>query len=410
MKRLTRSWSAILSCLALFTALALAACSDNSTGPSSNPNDPPGASSTIRISDPVDPAEAASVRSNAQKNAGDTLAIDIDSAIAIALAESGGQLLGVNLDYDRDDLNYEVIVRSMGRVYVIVVDPQTGRVEKKEEVENAYYTTVVIVRTIVIKVKEARERARHVARGGDVVECNIEQIDGRPTYVVIIIDNSNRYVTIYIDCETGKERKLDDDGKCSEEKHKNKKGRGHYRHGKGHGYGHHYHCHCDCDNDDDKGDDTTNVGDSTGVRDSVISADSAKSIAQSLIDSSTAIDAILDVENDSTASYTVKLERDSNTYEVRLNAVTGEFQGIEQEAGNMNGEYQPPPPLDSLVSLSTARTAALAQLAGDVWRWKLEKDSTDGEWVYIFEIMPTGGSATQKILVDAKTGVYKRTE
>lgn len=409
MKRSNRFLTNILPGLAVMAALVFGACSDNSTGPTPpTQSDPPGSSSTIKISDPVDPSEAAAVRSNAQKHANDSFAIDIDQAIAIALAQTGGELLGVNVDYDSDAVNYEVIVRSMGRIYLVVINPQTGAVVDKDEVSNAYYTTIIVVRTITIKIKEARERARQVVNG-DVVECNIEQIDGRPTYIIVIIDNSNRYVTVYVDCETGKDRKLEDDGRCDEERHKNKRGRGHYRHGKGHGYGHHYHCHCHCD-DDHGGGDTTNVGDSTNVRDSVITADSAKAIAQSLIDSSTATDANLDIQNDSTASYTVKVERDSNTYEVRLDAFTGALQEIEQTAGDMYGDYQPDVPHDTLVSLSTARTAALAQLAGDVWRWKLEKDSTDDQWVYVFEIMPTGGSSTQHVFVDAKTGAYKRTE
>ena len=87
---------------------------------------------------------------------------------------------------------------------------------------------------------------------GDCVEVNLEEIDGKATYVIVILTQDNRYVTLYIDADSGRERKLKDDGKCSDgdDKHKNKRGRGHYRHGNGKGYGHRWHCHCECTDDD----------------------------------------------------------------------------------------------------------------------------------------------------------------
>lgn len=412
MKRSLQSPSILLTGLSLLTALVLGACSDNTIAPDPAGGTPPGSTATIAISDPVNPDEAASVRNNASRNSSQQIVVDIDSAIAIALGRHGGDLLGVNLDYDRESLRYECVVRRGGRVYVIVIDPQTGSVVEEKQVSNAYYTTVIVIRTITVKIKEAKDRARQVANG-DVVECNIEQIDGRPTYIIIVLDGSNRYVTVYIDCETGRERKLKNDGRCDNEdgddddddrKKEKKRGRGHYRHGNGHGYGHHYHCHCDCPDDDDNG-----GGDSTNVRDSVISVDSAKAIATGLIDSSTATEANLHVVDDSTATYTVKLERDSNRFTVTLDAFTGGFMEIEQTAGDMDSsDYQPTVPNDTLVALSIARTAALAQVAGEIWSWKLRKDSVDDAWVYVFTILEPGATDTKKVVIDAKTGAFKR--
>jgi len=403
MKRQNRTRPTAVILFALGLALVASACSDNSTGPAPTTGTPPGAGTSIEITDPVDPAEAASVRDKARRNADDSLMVDINEAIAIALAQQGGDLLGVKLDYDSDSLNYECVVRSGGQIYVIVIDPQTGSVIDRKAVTNAYYTTVILIRNLAVRLEEAINRVKAIT-SGDVVECNVENIDGSPTYIIVILDNANRYVTVYIDCKTGKERKVSDNGSDGK-KHKHKRGRGHYRHGHGHGYGHHHHCHCHC-GDDDGG----NGGDTTNVRDSVITADSAKALATHLIDSSTAVEANLAVVNDSTASYTVKLERDSNRYEVVLDAFTGAFVSIEQTAGDMYGDFQPQAPNDTLVSLATARSAALAQLAGDVWRWRLEKDSVDNTWVYVFEILPTGQATTQHVVVDAATGAYKRTD
>ena len=55
-----------------------------------------------------------------------------------------------------------------------------------------------------------------------------------------------------------------------------------------------------------------------------------------------------------------------------------------------------------------ARTAALAQLAGDVTMWTLEYDTTEAKWIYTFEIKPAASAQKKQVLVDAKTGTFIR--
>jgi uncharacterized membrane protein YkoI len=407
MKHYKQAWipASVAAAILLFLAPILSGCSD-AAGPTANNGNPPGSSATVEISDPVTPAEAASVRSNTRATSKDSLVVSIDDAIATALTQyPGAQLLGINLDYDNDTLNYECVVRQGEKTYLIVISPRTGVVKSKGECSNAYYTTVIVVRTIKVKVKEAKEKAKEITGGGDtdVVECNVENIDDRPTYVIIIIDRQNRYITVYVDSETGRERKIKDDGKCKNKEHKNKRGRGHYRHGNGHGYGHHHHCKCECEDGKGGGDD------SVKVPKGVISVDSAKSIAKGMVDSSQVVYASIKVTNDTTASYNVTLKRDSNTYDLRLNAFTGALERIEQTAGNFDSsQYQPTVPNETLVSLSTARTAALAQRAGNVTGWYLEYDKTSAKWIYTFSIQATGTTEVKDVEVDAKTGTFIR--
>lgn len=393
----------------------LAGCADNTTGPAPTDQNPPGSNATVIISDPVSQGEADSVRANVQKNSSDTIIISIDQAIAAAIAQlNGADLLGVTLDYDSDQLNYECVMRQGGRVYIVVIDPKSGAVKKKEPLADTlyYFPTVIVIKPIVVKVKEAKEKAKKVS-DGDVVECNLETIDGSPTYIVVILTRDNRYVTIFLDAESGKEKKVSNGGSCDDDAHKNKKGRGHYRHGNGHGYGHYRHCHCSCENG---GGDTTHV-DTTKVPAGAMSKDSANLAARATIshvvidsvalDSVTITETKITVKNDSTAYYTIKIERDSNKFELVQDAFKGTLISIKQTSGNFGtAEFTPPMVgTDSLVKLSVARVAALAQLAGTVQSWKLEKDATEGKWVYTFTIKPTTG-ATKDVLVDAKTGLF----
>lgn len=404
--------AAIGGMLSLFAVLA--GCSDNATGPTANDNTPPGSTGTVEVSDPVSANEAEAVRVNLLRHSQDTIIITIDQVIQAALQNGGGELMGVNLDYDNDSLNYECVVRSGGKVYLVVIDPKTGQVKKKEEIQNYYYTTVIVLRQISVNAKDAKDRAKKIS-DGDVVECNLENIDDDPTYVVVILTRDNRYVTCYIDAKTGKEKKLKNDGKCDGSAQDNKRGRGHYRHGNGHGYGHLYHCHCNCNNGDTTGHDTTGVHDSTGVDSTkipagVITVDSARYVAGHVIDSTTVSDVKLRLgpANDSTAFYDAKLQRDSNRYEVTLDAFTGSVISIKQTAGDFkNGDYSPQVKGDSLVKLSVARTAAIAQLAGDVTAWKLEYDKTEAKWIYTFDIK-TAANGTKQVMVDAKTGLFIR--
>jgi len=387
----------------------LAGCADNTTGPAPTDQNPPGSNATVAVSDPVSQAEADSVRANCQRNSADSNIVSIDQAIAAALAQlAGADLLGVTLDYDSDHLTYECVMRSHGRVYLVVIDPKSGVVKSKDSISDTlyYFPTVIVIRPFTFKVKDAKERAKKISNG-DVVECNLETIDGQPTYIVVVLTHDNRYVTVFVDPDTGKEKKVSNDGGCDDDAHKNQKGRGHYRHGNGHGYGHYRHCHCSCG--DHPGGDTTGV-DTTKAPSGTISKDSASVIARGMVDSSTVTETKIDVKNDSTAFYNVKLQRDSSHYELVLNAFKGTLVSIKQTSGNfMTSEYHPPMVgTDSLVALSVARTAALAQLAGTIQSWKLENDTTEGKWVYSFEIVPTVTGPTKQVMVDAKTGLFIR--
>ena len=410
----------VFAFILMLTASLVTGCSDNTTDPASPDIDPLAADASAEVGDTVTRAEADSVRTNVQRNQADTNIVGVDSCISTVQAENPGcEVLGVNMDYDSDTLTYQVIIRENGKTYVVTCDPKTGKTKEKKEVDNAYYTeTIVITRVIhVIHVNEARERSRQYVRG-EVVEVNLENIDARPTYVIVILTRDNRYVTIYVDAENGSGRRVSETGDCASVgdnddnghgQKKKKHGRGHYRHGNGHGYGHRYHCHCSCQ---DNGGSTG--GDSTLIR-RAISADSAKALVRTYVDSATVTETRLNVLNDSTLSYTIKLRRDSSTYEVKLNAITGVFTEAKQTGGNMDSsEFRPPVirrdsvTVDSLVMLSVARTAAVTQFPGSVKSWTLQYDTTEAKWIYTFEIQPATGDK-KKVLVDAKTGAYIRT-
>lgn len=379
-------------------------CANNATEPQTTDRSPVGDPGTVKVSDPVSDTEATSVRSNVQRNAADTNEIAPDKAIEIVLTQyPDAEVLGINLDYDREGpANYECVIRRNGKVYVVVVSRDDGQIVETSEVQNYYYTTVIVIKPDAVKCREISKKYKQQFKG-DVVEINLEQVDDRPTYIVVILTNANRYVTVYVDAETGKERHVKDD--CDKENeqedaHKNKHGRGHYRHGNGHGYGHNYHCHCSCD--DNGGSDSTNT-DST-LTDRVISRDSARAVASGMIDSSQSGDVTLLVKNDSTAYYDVALERDSNSYEVRLNALTGDLVSIKQTAGDFDStDYQPHVAGDTLISLDSARSVARGQVAGTIGWWKLEFDQSQSKWVYTFEIAPSTGTPKQ-VEVDARTG------
>jgi uncharacterized membrane protein YkoI len=347
--------------------------------------------------------------------------VSVDTCISEVKSKYPGcEVVGVNMNYDTDTLVYEVVIRENGKTYVVTCDPKTGEVKEKKEIENHYYTEVIVI-THVIHVNEAREHSKKYVRG-EVVEVNLENIDGRPTYVIVILTNSNQYVTIYVDAENGSGRRVSEGGDCSSVgdnddnghgQKKKKHGRGHYRHGKGHGYGHRYHCHCSCTDDGGTG------GDSTIVH-RVISADSARALVSGYVDSSVVTETRLDSVSATSITYTIKLRRDtatgdSSTYEVKLNAINGVFVEAKQTGGNMDSsEFRPPVirrdsvTVDSLVKLSVARTAAITQFPGSVVGWTLKYDTTEAKWIYTFEIQPATGDK-KKVLVDAKTGLYIRT-
>lgn len=414
---LTRSVAgAFAACL--FSAAVLAGCSDNAASPLPPDTDPIGTNATVQTSDPVSPQEANEVRENARRNAGDTIVVQPSDAAETARKEYPGcEVYSVNLDYDRDTLNYEVVVKQGGRYYIVVIDPQTGEVVSREELpeERTGYVRVIVIRPTVVKIREAKERAGRVVGNGDCVEVNLEEVDGRPTYVIVILTPDNRYVTVYVDAETGRERKLDKDGECTEaddrdsdsdsdsdgkDKHKNKRGRGHYRHGNGKGYGHKYHCHCECT--DDGG---------TQIPDSVITIDSARAITRSMVDSVTINEIQLKMVDSANVTYEVKLSRDSNTYVITLNALDGSLVEATQTGGRFDStsaEFRPHIVGDTLVPLSVARTAATAQVVGPVEGWSLEFDTTENKWVYTFQIRETATDTRKEVLVDAKTGTFIR--
>jgi uncharacterized membrane protein YkoI len=395
---------ALAACV--MTAGVLTGCSDNAASPLPPDSDPLGNNATVRTSDPVSQQEANEVRTNARANANDTIIVQPHEAAETARGQyPNAQVYSINLDYDRDSVNYEVVVKSNGRYYVVVVDPQTGQVIDKYEIreEQVGSDTVIVVRVVTIKVKEARDRAVRIVNG-DCVEINLEEIEGRPTYVIIVLTPDNRYVTLYIDADTGRQRKLKDDGECDDDgdgdRHKNKKGRGHYRHGNGKGYGHRYHCHCECTDDDGQ-----------QIPRNMISVDSARVIVRSMIDSATINHARLEIRDTTNATYELRVTRDSNVYVFRLNAITGALIEASQTGGRFDStshEFQPRVQGDTLVALSVARVAAVAQLVGTVEGWKLAYDQAEAKWIYTFRIRETATGTRKEVLVDAKTGTFIR--
>ena len=251
--------------LALVVAAGMSGCGE----PPAAPDTTVESDGTILKSDQVSEEEAEEVRANARKN--QSVRIVAQPADILSFLQrlfDKAEILGINLDYDRTDLKYECLIREGKKVYIVVVDPEKGMVIDKREINDSsvtYTTTINVITNISITVNQACERGRGVAPG-DVVEANLEVIEGKATYIIVILTSENRYITLFIDAKSGKERKLkecedkdDDDDKhkghdheCDDDDHhhhhKHKKGRGHYRHGKGKGYGHyhhHHHCHCD---------------------------------------------------------------------------------------------------------------------------------------------------------------------
>ncbi len=417
MKRIynIRSFGGVFAAVLVTLASLVGGCADNSTEPPSSDVDPVGYPGTVQISDSVSADEAASVRQNVKTNSADSSgAISSEEAAdAVVKEHPDAEILGVNLDYDRSGpANYEVVIRENGKVYVVIVDRKNGNIVETSEIDNYKYSRTVIIKKHYIKCKDVEKKVRDQFKG-DVVEVNLEDVEDRATYIIIILTRENRYVTVYIDAEDGRERKLKNNGDCDDDdhgdKHKNKRGRGHYRHGKGHGYGHHYHCDCQCDDDDD---DNGNPGDdSTQTEIKVIPRDSARVIAASMIDSAEVLDIELNIRNDSTAFYQIDIERDSNRYDVTLDAKTGALVEIKQTSGDVaNSDFAPQVQGDSLVSVKVARTAALTQVPGTVQSWKLEYDASDKKWMYTFEITTAAAGDVKKVKVDAKTGQVAKVE
>jgi uncharacterized membrane protein YkoI len=80
---------------------------------------------------------------------------------------------------------------------------------------------------------------------------------------------------------------------------------------------------------------------------------------------------------------------------------------IKQTGGDMDStDYQPMVAGDTLVAMSLARTAALAQLAGTLQSWKLEYDMSDKKWLYTFEIKVQATGEVKEVVVDARTGTF----
>lgn len=399
-------FSSILTVGILALGSFLAGCADNSTGPGKDTTAiPPGSDATVQVSDPVPADEAASVQSNVQTTSRDTTIISPQQAAAIAQSQNpSAQLVGVNLDYDQSTLVYECILRSSGRTQLVLIDPKTGAVLGKSDIANAYYTTVLVINPTFIQINEVRRKTQQMT-GGTMVESNLEQIDGRPTYVVILLNSDRRYVTLYLDAESGHERKISDEDPTigSGDLHKNKRGRGHYRHGKGHGYGHNFHCLFP--------DDDHNGGGGAQLPGGVITIDSARTIVRGMSSDSIAIvKTQIDIGNDSTVSYQITYAaKDSSIYQVTLDGYTGSLVEIRQTAGNFTtNDLVPKVKGDTLVALSVARTAALAAYAGTVKGWSLAYDKGASMWVYTFDV--NGASGDKNVLINAKTGVLIRVE
>ncbi len=385
----------------LFAALMIAGCSD-ATGPDT---DPLNVDNTTAVSDPIPNSEADSVRANVEANQNDTITVGIDSVINIVLGEfPDGEVMGLRLDFDRDTVNYEVVVRSGNTVWLVTVDPKSGKVIDRHPIDNYNYSQIIIVRIIHdvhIKVHDARERAKKKVKG-DVVEVNFEEIDGAPTYVIVILTGGNRYVTVYIDARDGSYRDVrddcDDDGDTTGDHHEHHHGRGHYRHGNGYGYGHRWHCGHD-----------NGGGDTTHVR---IGLDSVRTIVTGYADSLVVDTITADVRAIDTVYYQVQLSRDSSIFHVTLDAFTGQLVMASQDTGDFTLEFQPTNVRggDTLVALSVARTAALANYAGTITRWQLAYSDADSAWVYTFTVDGSSGGATKQVLVNASTGVFMRLE
>lgn len=120
--------------------------------------------------------------------------------------------------------------------------------------------------------------------------------------------------------------------------------------------------------------------------------------------------------NGSAAIISVSSNQQSNQWEVRIDmpgdgglvkfeyTIGGnELRQIRGLTPSFNYEIEPG---KGLISYSSARVAALNAVDGNILEWKLEKDESDNNWQYRFEIESAGNNF--EVRINAVTGTILR--
>jgi len=129
----------------------------------------------------------------------------------IALAETGGGVI-MELEYDRDDREYEITIYHNGYEYQMEIDAFTGRIkdmdmdELDEDDEKEFQQS----RDQLIGIERAKEIALARIGGGYIEEIELEEDDGRWIYEIEVVYNGEDY-DLEIDAYTGEILSFDGD-------------------------------------------------------------------------------------------------------------------------------------------------------------------------------------------------------
>lgn len=118
----------------------------------------------------------------------------------IALGETGGGVI-MELEYDEDDREYEIVIFHNGYEYELEIDAFTGRI-KDMDVDELDDDEEEISRGDFIGVERAKEIALARIGGGHIEEIELDEDDGRWIYEIEAIYNGEEY-DLEIDARTG---------------------------------------------------------------------------------------------------------------------------------------------------------------------------------------------------------------
>ena len=126
----------------------------------------------------------------------------------IALAETGGGVI-VELQYDRDDREYEITIYHKGYEYQMEIDAFTGRI-KDMDVDELDEDDEQNAQGDFIGIERAKEIALSRIGGGYIEAIELEEDDGRWIYEIEVVYNDEDY-DLEIDAYTGEILSFDGD-------------------------------------------------------------------------------------------------------------------------------------------------------------------------------------------------------
>lgn len=115
---------------------------------------------------------------------------------------------------------------------------------------------------------------------------------------------------------------------------------------------------------------------------------------------------IISVSNDNESHHwEVKIDMpgDGGIVKFEYNIGTNDLRQIKGLSPSFNYEIEPG---NGLINYSYARSVALDAVSGNILEWKLEKDESDNNWQYRFEIESAGNNF--EVRIDAANGTILR--